>query len=171
MGPSDSPKCSARGQLWGQGQAALLLQGLGRGRACERLNQLSRPLRFQREWFLLTPVVTRAMDIITDPSFSKNTDPYMSFGPDVTVAPVAAQTTHISKVPVAARPSHTSMISGGSPDPRHHTAAHGNSSYRHQPRPWLPLDHELRHGHGSSLGPDDTMTSGGSVGHSDRHVP
>lgn len=153
MGPSDSPKCSARGQLWGQGQAVLLLQGLGRGRACERLNQLSRPLRFQQEWFLLTPVVTGAMDIITDLSFSKNMDPYMSCGLDVTVAPVAAQATHISKVPVVARPSDTSMISGGSPDPRHHTAAHGNSSYRHQPRPWLPLDHGLRHGPWQQPGP------------------
>lgn len=25
--------------------------------------------------------------------------------------------------------------------------------------------------HGSNLGPDDTMASGGSVGRSDRHVP
>lgn len=53
--------------------------------------------RFQYAWFLLHPMVSQAMDTNRDLICSRTMDPEMSLGsssgPDVTVAPVAAQVT------------------------------------------------------------------------------
>lgn len=85
------------------------------------------------------------MDIITDPSCSR------TMGPDITMAPVAADTMQISMAPAAEWFSDTNMALGG------------NRSHMHQLRHWLL--------YGTGPGLDGTMTSGDSTGHSDQHDP
>lgn len=76
-------------------------------------------LGFLQAWFLWLLVVTRAMEIYTDPNCSRTTDPEVALGSrglDVTIVPVATQ---ISMALVAAWPMDTNMAAGGSQDPRH----------------------------------------------------
>lgn len=41
-------------------------------------DQISKALRFQHAWFLRPPVAIHAMDLIKDPSYSRNTDADMA---------------------------------------------------------------------------------------------
>lgn len=81
--------------------------------------QLNMTLRFQYTWFLWSPVITRAMNINTDPKWNKNMDPdtslNSSLGPVVTIAP-GSSTGH----PYHYGPSNSVVLStnlspGGSP--------------------------------------------------------
>ncbi|KAL6067553.1 hypothetical protein STEG23_026338 [Scotinomys teguina] len=80
----------------------------------------------------------RTMDVITDPSYSRNMDPDMALGSNLGL--------DITMAPAAARPSDTNMVSSSCPDSGISTAPCGYRNHGHQLRPWMLLGHRLRHG-------------------------
>lgn len=82
----------SRGQLSceGQGQLALLLQCLERGRASKGRGRLRMVLWFHHAWFLWIPEVTWATDVSTDPSYSWTVDSDMALSSNLGPANILA---------------------------------------------------------------------------------
>lgn len=136
---------------------ALLHQGPERGKgsypgASEGQGMLSTVFGFQPTWFLVPPVVTRTMDIITDHSCSRNTNS------DI---PSAAAQAQMPPGPQwQPRPWDTDMISDGCPDSWHLFSLWW--------QPDLDCFWTIDMDHGSSPGLDDIMALCGISGHPDK---